>query len=459
MLNKNDNFSAITYTIAVLFPSNLYKVRSPMQNTKKLALAVLVQTALISTAFASEQSESKGFVEDAEGSVLFRTGYLTRDKKNGAADTSSAAQTAMVKIESGYTQGTVGFGVGIIGDTSFKLGKNGHTDNQMIPTHPQNNADGTKDAYDYWTRGGGIVKARISNTEVRYGTHVLDLPVLASNTTRLVPEYFEGVLATSREINGLELTAGKFTKDQMSHQINTDGNHLDRAVVWGAKYKFNDAFNASYFGLDSKDTLDRHYVNANYKQALANNSSLTYDFSGYHTEWDKGASASSSTLPSTSSDRSNNIWALSGTYNQDAHNVMLAYQQSTGNTGYAYGENADGFQSIYLPNSYLSDFNGRGEKSVQVQYSLDFAGYGVPGLSWTTAYVYGWDIDTATDDNAKESELFNQVKYTVQSGFAKDASLRLRYSHYRNDDAYANDYYMPDTNEWRVWLDIPVKFF
>lgn len=454
MLNKNDNFSAITYTIAVLFPSNLYKVRSPMQNTKKLALAVLVQTALISTAFASEQSESKGFVEDAEGSVLFRTGYLSRDKKNGAPDTSSAAQTAMVKIESGYTQGIVGFGVGVIGDGSFKLGENKNAGNQMIPKY-----DNDGSTYDHWARGGGIVKARVSNTEVRYGTHVLDIPVLASNTARLVPEYFEGVLATSREINGLELTAGKFTKNQMSDQISTDENELDRAVVWGAKYKFNDAFNASYFGLDSKDALDRHYVNANYKQALANNSSLTYDFSGYHTEWDKDVEVSSSTLPSTSSDRSNNIWALSGTYNQDAHNVMLAYQQSTGNTGYAYGENADGFQSIYLPNSYLSDFNGRGEKSVQVQYSLDFAGYGVPGLSWTTAYVYGWDIDTATDDNAKESELFNQVKYTVQSGFAKDASLRLRYSHYRNDDAYANDYYMPDTNEWRIWLDIPVKFF
>ncbi|WP_151706539.1 OprD family outer membrane porin [Acinetobacter sp. TUM15064] len=423
-----------------------------MQNTKKLALAVLVQTALISTAFASEQSESKGFVEDAEGSVLFRTGYLTRDKKNGAADTSSAAQTAMVKIESGYTQGIVGFGVGVIGDGSFKLGENKNAGNQMIPKHD----DGS--AYDHWGRGGGIVKARISNTEVRYGTQVLDLPVLASNTARLVPEYFEGVLATSREINGLELTAGKFTKDQMSEQINSDGNHLDRAVVWGAKYKFNDDLNASYFGLDSKNALERHYVNANYKQALANNSSLTYDFSGYHTEWDKGANTSLSTLPVTSSERSNNIWALSGTYNQDAHNVMLAYQQSTGNTNYAYGENADGFQSIYLPNSYLSDFNGRGEKSVQVQYSLDFANYGVPGLSWTTAYVYGWDIDTATDDNAKESELFNQVKYTVQSGFAKDASLRLRYSHYRADDAYNADY-MPDTNEWRIWLDIPVKFF
>lgn len=459
MLNKNDNFSAITYTIAVLFPSNLYKVRSPMQNTKKLALAVLVQTALISTAFASEQSESKGFVEDAEGSVLFRTGYLTRDKKNGAADTSSAAQTAMVKIESGYTQGIVGFGVGIIGDTSFKLGKNGHTDNQMIPTHPQNNADGTKDAYDYWTRGGGIVKARISNTEVRYGTHVLDLPVLASNTTRLVPEYFEGVLATSREINGLELTAGKFTKDQMSHQINTDGNHLDRAVVWGAKYKFNDAFNASYFGLDSKDALDRHYVNANYKQALANNSSLTYDFSGYHTEFDEEAETYSQTTDDLS-DRKNDIWAISGTYNTGYHNIMLAYQQNSGNVGYDYGQNADGFQSIYLPNSYLSDFIGNDEKSAQVQYTYDFAGLNVPGLTWTTAFVYGWDIKVKDVTNdAQEREFFNQVKYTVQSGFAKDASLRLRHSYYRASDEYQAGNYIGDTNEWRIWLDIPVKFF
>ncbi len=51
------------------------------------------------------------------------------------------------------------------------------------------------------------------------------------------------------------------------------------------------------------------------------------------------------------------------------------------------------------------------------------------------------------------------MKYTVQDGFAKDASLRLRYSHYRTDFAYTDDYYMPDTNEWRIFLDIPVKLF
>ncbi|EOR04439.1 OprD family outer membrane porin [Acinetobacter tandoii] len=441
-----------------------------MPKAQKLTLAVLIQAALITTAYASEQSEAKGFVEDAEGSVLFRTGYLSRDKKHGTADTSSAAQTAMVKIESGYTKGLVGFGVGVIGDGSFKLGENNHAGNGMIPLHNDGakDANGHVDAYDHWARGGGIVKARISNTEVRYGTQVLDLPVLASNTARLVPEYFEGVLATSREIKGLELTAGKFTKNQYSDQVTTDGNELDRAVVWGAKYKFNDQLNASYYGTDIKDRLERHYINTNYKQALANNSSLTYDFSGYHTEWDKGANKYLySQIGSANDSFDNTIFAFSTTYNTGPHNVMVAYQQNSGNTGYDYGLGkgvGDGHQTVYLPNSYLSDFIGNDEKSLQLQYSLDFANYGVPGLTWTTAFVYGWDIKatdnkgTMISDNEQEREFFNQVKYTVQSGFAKDASLRLRHSYYRASDAYQSAY-IGDTNEWRIWLDIPVKFF
>lgn len=437
-----------------------------MQKTQKLTLAVLIQAALISTAYASEQSEAKGFVEDAEGTVLFRTGFIDRDKKGGNADNRSTAQSAIFDLESGYTKGIVGFGVGVVGDASFKLGDNKHAGNNMIPRETGLNdkgeiTKGAGDTYDHWARGGANVKARISNTEVRYGTQVLDLPVLASNTGRMVPEYFEGVLATSREINGLELTAGKFTKNQMSEQINTDGNRLDQAVVWGAKYKFNDQLNASYYGLDSKNALERHYVNANYKQVLANDSSLTYDFSGYHTEFDEQATTYSSTIGNKDvSGRSNNIWAISGTYNTGAHNVMLAYQQNTGNTGYDYGQNADGFQSIYLPNSYLSDFVGNHEKSAQVQYTYDFGAMNIPGLTWTTAYVYGWDIkvDGLTDD-AKEREFFNQVKYTVQSGFAKDASLRLRNSIYRASNDYQTNAYIGDTNEWRIFLDIPVKLF
>ncbi|RZG71126.1 outer membrane porin, OprD family [Acinetobacter wuhouensis] len=438
-----------------------------MLKATKLTLAVLINAAIISPTFASEQSEAKGFVEDAEGSVLFRNGYVNRDKKHGNTnDTSSWAQSAIVNIDSGFTQGVVGFGVGVVGDGSFKIGKNNHAGNNMIPLHNggAKDANGYVDAYDHWARGGANVKARFSNTTVRYGTQVLDLPVLASNTGRMVPEYFEGTLITSHEIKDLELVAGKFTKDQMSDQISTDadanGNGLDRAIVWGAKYKFDDQLSASYYGLDSKNALERHYINANYKLPLANKSSLTFDFSGYHTEWDKDAATYSSSIGNSDVEgRKNNIWALSGTYNQGPHSVMLAYQQNTGNTGYDYGQNADGFQSIYLPNSYMSDFIGNREKSAQLQYNLDASAYGVPGLNWTSAYVYGWNIHTGAETNAKEREFFNQVKYTMQSGFAKDASLRVRYSHYRASDAYQSNVYIGDTNEWRLFLDIPVKFF
>ncbi|WP_227062312.1 OprD family outer membrane porin [Acinetobacter pittii] len=424
-----------------------------MLKAQKLTLAVLISAAIISSAQASEQSEAKGFVEDANGSILFRTGYISRDKKDGRADNSSFAQTAIVNIDSGFTPGIVGFGVGVVGDGSFKIGENKNAGNNMIPQHN----DGS--AYDHWARGGANVKARFSNTTVRYGTQVLDLPVLASNTARLVPEYFTGTLLTSHEIKDLEVVAGKFTKNQYSDQIATDQNGLDRAVVWGAKYKFDDQISGSYYGVDVKDKLNRHYVNVNYKQPLANDSSLTYDFSGYHTKFDKDANLSYATGP-TGEDKTNNIWAISGTYATGPHSVMLAYQQNSGNIGYNYGVNQDGGQSVYLPNSYLSDFIGNDEKSAQIQYNLDFGKLGVlPGLNWTTAYVYGWDIKTSNGaDDSNESEFFNQVKYTVQSGFAKGSSLRLRNSIYRADSAYTTDY-MPDTNEWRIFLDIPVKLF
>ena len=429
---------------------------------QKLTLAVLIQAALISSVYASEQREAKGFVEGAEGSVLFRTGFLNRDKKEGATDTSSTAQTAIVKLDSGFTQGVVGFGAGVIGDASFKLGENKNAGNGMIPKHN----DGS--AYDHWARGGAYVKARISNTTAVYGTQVLDLPVLASNTARLVPEYFEGLLVTSNEVEDLTLVAGKFTKNQYSDQINSDGNKLDRAIVWGAKYQANDDLSLAYYGTDLEDRLDRHYANVNYTHGLKNNASLNVDFSAYHTEWDKDANKYLySQIGGTDNDYQNSILALGTTYNKGPHNVMVAYQQNMGNVGYDYGLGknvGDGHQTIYMPNSYLSDFIGNDEKSVQLQYSYDFGAMNVPGLSWTSAFVYGWDIKatdnagTLKSDDEQEREFFNQVKYTAQSGAMKDASLRLRHSYYRASDNYQSNY-IGDTNEWRIWLDIPVKLF
>ena len=431
-----------------------------MLKAQKLTLAVLVNAALISSAYASEQSEAKGFVEGASASVLLRNGFIQRDKKDGVHDTNSWLQSVMLNLESGFTQGPVGFAAGVVGDFSFKLGDNYHAGNSMIAlkNDGQKDANGRVDPYDQWTRGGGYVKARASNTTLTYGTQILDLPVLASMTTRNVPEYFEGTLITSHEIKNLEVVAGKFTKNQLPEHIASDQNHLDRAYVWGAKYQFNDQLKAAYYGADLKDKLERHYANVNYKQTLANKDSLTYDFSGYHTKFEPGTTYSA-TGPANE-DKKNNIWAVSATYNTGPHTAMLAYQQNTGNVGYDYGQNGDGGQSIYLPNSYLSDFLGNHEKSVQLQYTYDFADLAVPGLSWTTAYVYGWDIrvNNLTDD-AKEREFFNQVSYKVQTGPAKDLNIRVRNSIYRASDEYQTNAYIGDTNEWRIFVDFPIKFF
>lgn len=437
-----------------------------MLQSKKLTLALLINAALVSTAFASEQSQSKGFVEDANGSVLFRTGYLTRDYKGvePGDDTSSFAQTAIVNLDSGFTKGVVGFGAGIIGDASFKLGENKNTGNQMIPVH--NNGS----AYDHWARGGAYVKARVSNTTAKYGTQVSEIPVIASNTARLTPEYYTGLYIESNEIKDLTLIGGKFTKNQWSNDISSDQQGLGRAIFWGAKYKFNDQVNASYYGVDVKDKLERHYANANYNFAVPNDANVTLDAVAYNTQWEAGAATGSHTTDNLA-DRENTIWGVSATYNKDAHNVMLAYQDNAGNTGYDYAYNAGGLQSIYVPNSYLSDFNGNDEKSVGLQYNYNFKNHGLPGLNWTSAFVYGWDIDVADRNNrteiidqAEEHEFFNQVKYTVQSGAFKDASLRLRYSYLRSSSSYNNQKVnnsegIGSTNEWRIWLDIPVKLF
>ena len=80
------------------------------------------------------------------------------------------------------------------------------------------------------------------------------------------------------------------------------------------------------------------------------------------------------------------------------------------------------------------------------------------------------DIAKKTDrskiiDQAEEHEFFNQVKYTVQTGALKDASLRVRYSYLRSSDTYNNvsgqyvSNVIGSTNEWRLFLDIPVKLF
>ena len=76
----------------------------------------------------------------------------------------------------------------------------------------------------------------------------------------------------------------------------------------------------------------------------------------------------------------------------------------------------------------------------------------MPGLTYKIAYVRGDNIDTGGDSDGTERELFNQVKYVIQSGPAKDLSFKLRNSIYRADNDVG-----PDLNEVRAFIEYPLS--
>ena len=120
-----------------------------MLKAQKLTLAVVINAVLITSAYASEQSDAKGFVEGAQGSVLLRNGFIQRDKKKGLKDTNSWVQSAVLNLESGFTQGPIGFAAGVVGDFSFKLGDNYHSGNSMVALKNNGARDATNsDTHD-----------------------------------------------------------------------------------------------------------------------------------------------------------------------------------------------------------------------------------------------------------------------------------------------------------------------
>lgn len=415
-----------------------------MQVMKWSALALAVTAVTTQLAFASAQSDSKGFVEDASLNVLLRNTYWNNDKNNGADDLKVWGQAFIGTFESGFTQGTVGFGVdayGLLGlkldggrDDMFRLRDNGHRQDEL-------------------SEAGGAVKVRLSNTVLKYGHQFPSMPVLAYDDSRLLPQAFTGTLVTSNEIEGLELNAGHFTQASPMASPAHDGGNLKSTDVVGGSYQFNENLSASLYFSDIDDVAKKQYANVNYTIPLAEEQALNFDFNIYKTKYENDTTASDLFFGNGIEGDDNTIFSLAGKYTTGSHAFILAYQQNSGDVGYAY-DIGDGGSAIWVANSYQSDFNAADEKSVQASYELDFAGYGVPGLSYKTAYVYGYDIKVLNESDAKEREFFNQVKYVFQSGPAKDLSLKARNSIYRASNHFSNSV---DSNEWRLFIEYPLS--
>ncbi|MFG5864051.1 OprD family porin [Metapseudomonas sp. CR1201] len=433
-----------------------------MQVMKWSALALAVTAGSMQLAFASAQEESNGFVEDSDLTLLNKNFAFYRDFRDNPRTNDDGtinqsyrnewAHGMSLMYSSGFTQGTVGFGVDAHGMLGLKLNSGGGTNGTgLLPI-----GDDGKAADDY-SYAGGAVKMQVSNTQLKYGNLFPTAPVFATGTARLFPGSAEGFQLTSSEIEGLNIDAGHFTSirdgsvsTNRHGEITTTyaGVASNSADYVGGSYSFNDNVSASLYGGELEDVWRQYYGNLNWNIPFSDAQALNLDFNIYRTS-DKGKSLAG--------DIDGTIWSAAAAYSIGAHKFTLAYQRNNADTPFDYismdgGNSGD---SIFLANSVqYSDFNGPGEKSWQARYDLNMAEYGVPGLSFMVRYITGDDVDgskaqqggaffarnddtgefeQAIGNDGKEWERDIEAKYVVQEGPAKDLSIRLRHATWRGN--------------------------
>ncbi|AZD04052.1 MULTISPECIES: OprD family porin [Pseudomonas] len=442
-----------------------------------LAVAAAASTQVATAApFVSDQSEAKGFVEDAKFDVLLRNYYFNRDNKDHSNDQKDWTQGIWGNFSSGYTQGTVGVGVDAFGYLAIKLdggdGTGGTGNMSRDSDGDVNNSQG---------KAGAAVKFRISKTELKAGDmQPSTSPVFAVGGSRILPQTASGFQLQSSEIKNLDLEGGHFysatSQDSNARNGNLYANYAGVASnsidYFGGKYGITDNLSASLYGAKLEDIWNQYYANLNYTIPMGGDQSLNLDGNIYRTT-DAGSAKAG--------DISNTTFSLAAAFSfLKAHTITVAFQKVNGDTPFDYigvgghdssrrGANRGG-DSIFLANSIqYSDFNGPNEKSAQIRYDLKMAEYGVPGLSFMTRYVKGWDIDgTGLADNSvyrksngdpiygadgKHNETNFEAKYVVQSGPAKDLSFRVRQAwHFANSDQGEGD-----IKEFRLIVDYPLS--
>ncbi|MNQ18619.1 Porin-like protein NicP precursor [compost metagenome] len=419
----------------------------PIASRQALLPANLLSLA-VSAALLAPAAQA-AFVEDSSANLVMTNIYLNRDFREGDGQNKREewGQGFLLDIQSGYTEGTVGFGLDALGMLGVKLDSGGgRTGTDLLPVQDDG---GTPDEF---SRLGLTAKVKASNTELRYGSHIPELPVVKASDSRLLPQVFEGGLLTSSELNGLTFTGGRLDKvidrastnseDMLLNSKNkrfpggVSADHLDLA---GLDYQFNKNLTGRYFYAELDDIYRQNFFNL-----LA-----SYPMGGGTLAADLRLMLSDDTGAANAGEIDNH--ALNGvlSYAHSGHKLSLAYQKMSGDTGYAYIDGSDPYLVNFVQ---INDFANPDEKSWQARYDYNFAALGLPGLSALARYVRGDDATViGSDKSGGEWERDLELKYVVQSGPAKNLYVRLRNASFRSD--FARD---ADENRVIVGYTLPI---
>ena len=424
-----------------------------MQNTLNKAFLI----SGLAAAMAMPSVTYAAFVEDAEGSLSLRNFYMNRDYRDtdklggyphvGKAKTQSKSedwgQGFMLRLKSGYTEGTVGVGVDALGLVGVKLdsgGGTGGTGTLVRSRHSGKSAD---------SHGfvGLTAKAKISETVLTVGTHEPLLPIAYRNDTRMLPQTFQGGQVVSKDIEHLTLTAGQFQKVRLRDSTNYEnmtmhsvgsapGVASNKFNYAGASYEFIPGLTGTYFYAELKDNYSQHHANLQFLTDLTSELKFKTDLR-YFDSSNKGNTTVDNRLAS-------GMFSLG----YAGHWLGLGYQDSSGKTGTPFlGGGTDPWTMNTLTYHY---FLRAKEDSWQVRYDYNFAQIGVPGLNLMARYASG-DNFKVGGQSAKEWERDIDIGYTIQSGPLKDLGLLVRNVMYRGS-------HTTDIDENRVIVNYTFKF-
>ena len=420
-------------------------------NKSSLALAVALGVL-------AQQAGAAGFVEDSKLSLSSRTMYFNDDNREGGADNRESGQGFKLDYLSGFTEGTVGFGVDVQALWGIHL-DGGRGKHPNTSTFFPSDSDGS--AVHDWARIGGNAKARFSKTEAHFGSALAPmLPILVSNDGRLLPQTFEGGTITSKEIDNLTINAGQLTHAMGRASSNRTGLSVNGASAdsnkfryGGLDYKLTPDLTLQYYYSNLEDFYKQHFLGATHVFKISDDQSFKTDLRYFDSSSDgrngDGGGYNFNNNGGYAKDTGevdNKTWSAMFTYTLGGHALMLGHQQVSDDGGFVWlnqggvtdgngrAEGAGGASFYLFTDSMINQFARAGTNTTFGQYSYDFARVGVPGLKASVAYLRGTDIRNASGEGTyHEWERDARVDYVIQEGTLKGLGASLRHGIFRGE--------------------------
>lgn len=434
-------------------------------------------TLAVALGVLAQQAGAAGFIEDSKATLKLRNFYINQDNRNhGGGNVNYQeewGQGFQLDFASGFTQGTVGFGVDAIGLYGVRLdsGKGRHGN----PTNASNGglvfpSDSDNRAVNDFASLGVTAKAKISQTELRYGTLTPKNPVIATNDGRLLTQTFEGGQITSNEIKDLTLTAGQIEHVKGRNSTNNSelsiaganskatGRFSNQFRYAGADYKLTKDLLVQYWYGGLEDFYKQHYLGAVHNWAIGPGV-LKSDFRYFHST-DDGANGHDPLYYSTGyyggtttrGKVDNDLYSALFLYSVAGHTFGGGYQKSRGDSDFPWLNQGDGSSNYTITDSQIQKFGRAGESTWQARYSYDFAKVGLAGLTAGVVYLKGDNIESSIGDRT-EWERDITVAYVVPEGPLKNFGVMWKNAMWRSDIANQKD---QDENRLILSYSIPL---